>query len=121
MKEIRFQIENAEKFLVESGYIKRDTYEHTDYVFDTKDGRFHSVVKGKMISLHFDKLVNGFHQVFPSIKRLKEEKKRIVTKIHKVIKNEFCYYCLNCGKASGDGDGLVGKKCLLVSNPTPND
>ncbi len=32
--------------------------------------------------------------------------------IHKVKNNEYCYYCTRCKKASGDGDGLVGEKCL---------
>ncbi len=118
MKELKFYKQNAKKFLIESGYIIGKNGEFfTGYVFDTKNGRFHAKLSGKdenTIVLHFDKLVKGFHTVFPSIKRLKAEKERILTKVHKVIKNEYCYYCTVCQRASGDGDGLIGKKCKLA-------
>lgn len=38
-------------------------------------------------------------------------------KIHKIEKNEDCYYCSVCHVASGDGDGLAGKECLVNPNP----
>ncbi len=30
---------------------------------------------------------------------------------HIVKKTDACYVCTRCGRASGDGDGLVGGKC----------
>lgn len=118
MKVITFYKKNAEKFLFESGY---DTSKHGcilgGYVFETEKGRFHAFLEGKddnTIKLHFDTTINGFHRVFPNASKLTKEKNRIIKKQHRVVKNDNCYYCINCQKASGDGDGLVGKKCNLV-------
>jgi hypothetical protein len=121
MNELKFRVENVGEFLIRSGYVKRDDFRGLSYFFETKDGRFHATVKGKQITLHFDKLVRGFHTVFPSKERLLAEKKRIITLVHKVVKNQFCYYCSVCGKASGDGDGLVGMKCKGKPLLTPNE
>lgn len=35
----------------------------------------------------------------------------LIKKVHNVYRTPDCYFCINCGKASGDGDGLVGEKC----------
>lgn len=124
MKEIKFYLKNAKKYLEESGYlVGKNGLLITGYIYDInqpKGGRFHARLSGKdenTITIHYDSLVNGFHTVYPSLKKLKAEKNRIIKKIHKVVRNEYCYYCLNCGLASGDGDGLVGGKCLLSKEP----
>lgn len=40
---------------------------------------------------------------------------------HYVIKDSNCYYCTQCKKASGDGEGLVGGECIPPTPPASAD
>jgi hypothetical protein len=112
LKVVEFQLENALRELVWIGYEET----RGGAILKDKKGRFHAIITGKnnhIIKLHYDTLKGNFHAVFPDAPKLTAEKYRIKknSKIHMVTKNEDCYYCQRCFKASGDGEGFIGKKC----------